>query len=143
MEPLASPLHVPVLPSPLVSRCVDFVHAAALALYLAAFPSGVSATVLAGGVCLSWFIEYRNRRSLRRTVSAVLLGSDDGWSVVSPAGEIRSARLLPGTFVTAWLVVLRLKPRGQAALHVVLCRDNTLPDPFRRLRVRLQIPLSG
>lgn len=53
------------------------------------------------------------------------------------AGEV-SCRLLPGSFVHTWLIVLRLRDERGRRFPLVIWPDAAHVDDLRRLRVRLQ-----
>jgi len=53
------------------------------------------------------------------------------------AGEV-SCRLLPGSFVHIWLIVLRLRDERGRRFPLVIWPDAAYGDDLRRLRVRLQ-----
>lgn len=68
----------------------------------------------------------------------ITLDIEEGtWEVVGPSGIV-SATLQTSTVVTQWFVSLHLKAEGKR-LAILIFRDATDPDSFRRLRVYLRI----
>ena len=61
------------------------------------------------------------------------------WELVNRDGASRPARLLPGTYVHPWLVVLRFLTEDGRTSAVVLPRDSLDADSHRRLRVQLTL----
>lgn len=143
MEPLASPIRIPIFPSPSIAKLVYGGHVLIALTFILVFPLNAYSIAAAFGVCLSLIIQHVSRRDLAARVDAIVLRSNGQWRVVSRRGEILKARLSGTTFVSPWLVILTLKPHGQRSAHIVLGRDNTMPDSFRRLRVRLRVPMGS
>jgi hypothetical protein len=61
------------------------------------------------------------------------------WELFNRDGASRPARLLPGSYVHPWLVVLRFLTEDGHKSAVVLPRDSLDPDSHRRLRVQLTL----
>lgn len=142
MDQLASPVRLRIRPSASVTTLVYGGHVLILISFLVIFPLGLGSIAGVLGVVLSLVIQVYDRRKLEAHIDAILLGSSGEWSVAKHDGEIVPARLTREAFISPWLVVLRLTPRGERSAHIVLARDNTDRDSFRRLRVRLRIPLE-
>lgn len=142
MEPLASPIHIPLIPSKAAANLIYGGHLFLAFVLLTAFP--LSLTTIAATACigLSACVQYLSRAELAARLDAILLGSNGQWSVLTRAGEIVPARTSGSPFVSSWFLVLSLKPRGQHRAHIVLAHDNTQPDALRRLRVRLRVPMT-
>lgn len=143
MEPLASPIQIDVRSLPRFDCAVDVVHACVFVLLLAYFPISAPSVVAALGVVASWIIQFRRRLDLNRRLQALLLRSDGNWSLISPAGEIVSAELIGSPFVSVAVIIVTLKPQGQADLRIILSAANTTPRALRRLRVRLLLPMDS
>ncbi len=142
MEPFASPIQIPIVRSVTASWLVYGGHILIVLILLAAFRLSEYSIAAVVGVFISLGIQYSSQLDLVKRVDSVLLRSDDQWSVLTHQREILAARLIGTTFVSQWLVILWLKPRGQRIIHIVLARDNTDRDAFRRLSVRLRVPMS-
>lgn len=141
MEPLASPIHVPIVSSAIVTKLVYGSHLVIALILITAFPQTIYSQVAVLGVGVSLLVQHVDRVDLGARVHAIVLYSNDRWSVVTRQGEVVPARLAGTVFVSPWLVILHLKPHGQRTVHVVLTRDNTQPDTLRRLTVRLRLPM--
>ncbi len=142
MEPFASPIHIPIFASRTVRRTVLGGHLLAASAFLSALPLDLYSIGASLCVLLSLAIQVRSDGDLVRRVHTILLRSDDNWSIVTHHGEILKASLLGGAFVSRWMVILWLKPHGQKKVRIVLTRENTDEDAFRRLFVRLSLPMS-
>ncbi len=141
MEPLASPLRIPIIHSTSITRLVYGGHVLASLILIIVFPLSNYSVLAVFGVCVSFIVQHLSRTDLASRVEAILLRSNGQWSIITRQGEIEAARTVGRTFVSPWLVILFLKPAGQTANHILLSRDNTNRDTFRRLRVRLRIPM--
>ena len=60
-----------------------------------------------------------------------------GWELFQRDGTGRRARLLPGSYIHPWLVILRFLTEDSCKCAVVLPCDSLDPDSHRRLRVQL------
>ncbi|TDJ64000.1 MAG: hypothetical protein E2O35_09525 [Proteobacteria bacterium] len=141
MEPLASPIKIPIVTSPMVNRLLYGGHLLAAFIIFAAFPLSIYSGGAIIGVGVSLVIQHLDRVDLSARVDAILLRSNDRWSIITRHGEIVTARLAGSVFVSPWLVVLQLKPQGMRIVHIVLTRDNTQRQSLRRLIVRLRVPM--
>lgn len=142
MEPFASPIHIPIVLPTTVQRLVFGGHLLCAAIFLSALPLNAYSIAAVCCVLLSLGIQHWSDVDLVTRVYAVLLRSDDQWCVVTHDGEILATNLTGSTFVSPWLVIVSLKPRGQRKVRIVLTRENTNKDAFRRLFVRLTVPMS-
>ena len=142
MEPFASPIHIPIIVSRTVRRLVRAGHLLVALVFITVLPLNIGSIAVILCVLLSLGIQHWSELDLARRAHAILLRSDDNWSIVTDLGEILPARLLSGTFVSRWMVILSLKPHGQRKVRVVLTPENTDKDAFRRLFVRLTLPMS-
>ncbi len=61
----------------------------------------------------------------------------DRWWLHLASGEVRAARLLPSTYVSNWLILLRLRA-GLRGYSVPLLPTSHNGEALRRLRVRLR-----
>lgn len=143
MEPFASPIQIPVARDCVLDAWLVAAHLCTFGIVIWIFPPGLHSTVIALAVAASLLNLKRSAAQLRARASAVLLGADEHWSLVTATGEVRPAQLLSGVFVSPALVIMRLKPIGGSPLHIVLTRSNTPPQTLRRLRVRLRLPMHA
>ena len=141
MDPLASPIHIPVIPSRSIRSVVYSGHLLFLFFLFAGLPLTPNLVVAMFGVVASALIQRISYRRLAQMCSAILLRSDGQWNIIGRDGEIFLADLVGRSFVSPWLVVLRLKPSGLRLAHIVLVADYTDSQSFRRLRVRLRVPM--
>ncbi len=72
----------------------------------------------------------------------LLLNDKDEWYIIDNKAGIHPVALLPESFVHTHLLVLTFK-QGKRKRVVILTTDNTRPETFRRLSVRLRFTLSG
>ncbi len=129
------PLVIPQRRSPGIFTAVSAAHAGAL---LCVLGSAAPMTVrIASTLCLLCSYAWQIRRFLRQSRFSLQLSATGAWRLLHDDGGIEDLRLLPGTYVQSWLVVLRF--RGDSGPYAfVLTRDNTGPDVLRRLGVRLR-----
>jgi hypothetical protein len=141
MEPLASPIHIPVIRSRNLTLAVYAGHAL-LALALGfAFTASVFQFLALAGLFGSLLLHRANQSKLESHASALLLRSSNEWDIITRDGVSIRATRVSGLFVSTSLVVFRLRIPSGVKLHVVLTADNTQRDAFRRLRVRLRMPM--
>lgn len=108
---------------------------AGMALLLSSLPWWLQGT-LGVAWCLSLATAVRDWRQWLRPARVLgLLQRESGWQVVLSDG-VHPAELLPGVFVTPWVMVLRLRSSNKV-LRCVLWPDSTMADDLRRLRVLL------
>ena len=72
----------------------------------------------------------------------LLLNDKDEWYIIDNKAGSCPVALLPESFVHTHLLVLIFK-QGKRKRVVILTTDNTCPEMFRRLSVRLRFTLSG
>ena len=123
-------------------RLVRGGHLLAALVFLTALPLNIYSIAVIFCILLSMGIQHWSDIDLVRRVYAILLRSDDNWSIVTQHGEILTASLLGGTFVSRWMMILSLQPHGQRKVRIVLTPENTDKDAHRRLFVRLTLPMS-
>ncbi len=111
---------------------------AALACAWIALP-GVAFLPVATGIALAWAwhlaqVLQRGRRAVR----VLELGADGGARWQDGSGQWREAEILPGSYVSGWLVVVNLGGSGRHAGPLVLLPDCAGAEELRRLRVWLR-----
>lgn len=138
--PGGQPVEVVLRPSRQLAAWICLVHAAALGALAATRLPDWAVAALAATVLVS-SIHHLRRHATLSAAAAVrrLVWTRDGeWLVTDAEGLASVARLLPGAFVTPWLVVLNLRSGHGARHSVLLTRDNCDAEQLRRLRVRLR-----
>ena len=143
MEPLAAPIHIPIVPSPCLNRSVTVTYFIVIALMLIGLPWKPLSFILIAGVVASLIGQYRARRAIEARIEAVLWRSDGQWMMHTTTGDNLGAELRGGVFVSRWAISFVLKPQRQARVRIVLTQDNTDRDTYRRLCVRFRWPLGG
>lgn len=141
MEPLASPIHIPVVRSRNLNIAVYTGHAFVACTLGFGFSGSVLQLLALCGLLTSLLLHRANQSKLERCARALLLRSSNEWEVIAPDGASSRATRLSGLFISAGLVIFRLRIPNGTKLHVVLTADNTQADAFRRLRVRLRLPM--
>ena len=135
-------LTIALRPSPILALALTLVAATALAcawisLPRAAFPPA------AAGIALTW-AWYVAPALLwgRRAVRAleVTENGDARWQ--DGTGQWNDAAILPGSYVSSWLVVVNLGATGGRSRSLVLLQDCAAAGELRRLRVWLRWRLA-
>ena len=109
------------------------------ALYRSSLP-GLHAGLCAAAVLVYCWWVWPRQISLRHAQSVTGLRFDrHGWHVLRRDGSEAGASLQPDTFVSAFLVVVRLREPGRwLPVSVILPADSASEDALRRLRLRLR-----
>lgn len=71
-------------------------------------------------------------------VESVALGLGDGACEISHRGIAESARVLDGSLVSRYLVILRLRTESGRRIDLPVVRDSVDEETHRRLRVYLR-----
>ena len=85
---------------------------------------------------------YRYIYQLGQPPVELLLNDKDEWYIIDNKAGLCPVTLLPESFVHTHLLVLIFR-QGKCKRVVILTTDNTRPEMFRRLSVRLRFTLSG
>ncbi len=114
-----------------------------LLLFLAlAMPLAIPAllhVVLVSGVAGSFvwhLLRYLPQRQLRQQ-QRLVWQSDGNWQIESSHGQVSAAGLCPDSWLSAWLVILRLRLENGRRISIPILPDSLETDTFRRLRSRL------
>ena len=105
--------------------------------------AGVAFLPVATGIALAWgwhvaqVLQYGTRG-----VRALELGADGGVRWQDGCGEWHEASILPGSYVSGWLVAVNLGGGGRRAYPLVLLPDCAAAEELRRLRVWLRWRLA-
>ena len=135
-------LTIALRPSRILALALTLVAATALAcawisLPRAAFPPA------AAGIALIWVWHVapalqRGKRAVRAL--EVAENGDARWQ--DGSGQWHEAGILPGSYVSNWLVVVNLGAAGGRSRSLVLLQDCAAADELRRLRVWLRWRLA-
>ncbi|QJD60546.1 hypothetical protein HG264_17510 [Pseudomonas sp. gcc21] len=112
---------------------------AVTALYRSDLPALHAGIFAAAVLAYCWWI-WPRQISLQHAHSVTGLRFDSqGWHVLRRDGSEAGASLQPDTFVSAFLVVVRLREPGRwFPVSVILPADSAPEDALRRLRLRLR-----
>ncbi len=116
--------------------------AAALAGAWVSLPAA-ALPLVAAGIALAW--AWHVAQALRRGDSALHvleLDAEGGARCRDGAGQWHEAEILPGSYVSAWLIVVILGAAGRRRRALVLLPDAAASDELRRLRVWLRWRLA-
>ena len=128
------PVAIDVAPSRRLRAALFFAHVVAIAVLLALMLA-LPATALA--IPLLLVSLWRARRL--PPMCCFVLQPDGRLDCGEAGGAERPARVLPGSTVFVWLVVLRYRVEGEARNRVRVVLSDSLPAAdFRRLRVWLR-----
>jgi hypothetical protein len=133
------PLRVELRSSRLLTAAAAAVHA------LAAFsclltPLHPAAQLLLIALLLGhfvWFLRRQVNATIGRAIAVIAWDKRRGWQLRAPSGHWWPASLVLPVFVTARLVIVRLRVPGIGTHSAVIVPDRLGVDAFRRLRVRL------
>ena len=98
---------------------------------------------LAAGILLTWY--WYCAQALQRGSSALRtleLSSGGGARCEEGSGRWFEAEILPGSYVSSWLIVLSLGARGASRRSLMLLPDAADAEELRRLRVWLRWRLT-
>jgi hypothetical protein len=108
-----------------------------ISLPRAAFPPAAT------GIALAWIWHVALALQLSRRAVRTLEVTEDGdarWQ--DGSGQWKEAGILPGSYVSNWLVVVNLGATGRRGRSLVLLRDCAAEGELRRLRVWLRWRLA-
>lgn len=136
----AAPLTLNLRPSGLAAGIVSFVHLGALCSILfiplfALFKIILSILVLASLWGVYRWVLLKTSASIKQ----IVWGTDNNWILIQKNGEKRAAKLLPSTYVHAWMTILNFNAECFRSCSVVLLPGAIDPHEWRRLRVRLRL----
>lgn len=139
-----SPLIINIKVSRLLGLVLIASHmGAALLAALLPWPVWVQ-TALVGGIAASAIHGVR-RHAWRRGPGAVTgleIDTDGDYFVRRDAGDWLACRYVE-SFLSLWLVIVRLIPEGRRRpVNILLARDAVEPNAFRELRARLHFQVA-
>lgn len=133
-------LDLQLRPSLRMVQAMLALHLIAIVLVFLAAPAKSAGLLLSFLILISWL---RLRRPAAAGYGAGALrrliwhADDDGWRVETSAGQASDARLLPGSVVWSWLIVLNFRLASGARRSRLLLGDEADAEQLRRLRARL------
>lgn len=133
-------------PSRLVARFVTGLAAAALACVLLSGVGPGWAVPACAAIVLAAVAALRREahREGPGSVHRFTVDLEGRVEAVGASGAARTGRLVPGSFVAPWLVIVRWRPEGAWFPRTVLVPpDAVAPDAHRRLRVLLRWGRAG
>jgi toxin CptA len=135
---LTQNLAVALRPSRILALALTLVAGAALASAAISLP-GMALLPVAAGIALAlvWHIPEALQRG-ERAVAALALDAEGGARWQDRSGRWHEAEILPGSYVSGWLVVLNLAEDGRRSRSLVLLPDSAAAEELRRLRVWLR-----
>lgn len=142
--PFPGEVRLPLGPSRLIAAVVIASHAlAAVSLLLipVAVPLGWGAVILIGLSLIRRLRQDAWRVSQGACLSVDVHG-EGRIRLVFGDGSRAVGKMLPGSYASPWLVILRYRPEGKWGWrHCVVPRDATVGEAHRVLRVLLRHPL--
>ena len=139
---LSQSLTVSLRPSRVLALALTVMAAAAFACAWVSLPRLALAPV-AAGIALGWI--WHVAQAMQRSRSALRtleLNAKGGARCEDARGEWREAEILPGSYVSSWLVVVALGAGGRRWRSLVLLPDAATAEDLRRLRVWLRWRLA-
>ena len=136
--PEARSLRVDLKPSLLLAGALALAHALALTAAAVSL-HGWALVLVAAGVILSGTASIAKAlHATRATVQAIELRDDGRAAWLDRAGRWHETRMGEPHFVSSWLVVVTLGADARGSRRVVLPRDGSDRESFRRLLVWLR-----
>ena len=135
-------LTVSLRPSRVLALALTLVAAAALVCAWISLP-GLAFPPVAAGVALAW--AWHLAQALQRGKSATRtleLNAQGGARCQDGLGLWHDAKILPGSYVSGWLIVLILGASDRRRRSLVLLPDAAAAEDLRRLRVWLRWRLA-
>ena len=131
-------LTVSLKPSRVLALALTLMAGAALACAWISLP-GLAFVPVAAGISLAWAAHVA--RALRRgkgAAHALELGEEGLARWCDGAGRWRETEILPGSYASDWLVVVKLGGSAWRGRSLVLLPDSAAAEELRRLRVWLR-----
>ena len=136
----ATPLHLDMKPSRVLTLAVGAMHVLAFALAVSG-PDAAWQRVGLGLLVTGSWLHLRARHPLwpnAARITRLVWGRDASWEV-GRSDRVESARLGREAVVTPYLVIVALELESGRRLHLPILPDMLDRDTFRRLRVRLRL----
>lgn len=137
--PFDATIDLALRPSVRALTWLFWLHAAVLALALAAVPPGAPMVALAAATGASWFWTRRHPAFGHgpRALSRLTWHADGSWQVGAAAGKPAAAELLGDSLVHDALLVLNFRLEDGRRRSRALLGDEADEETLRRLRARL------
>jgi hypothetical protein len=96
-------------------------------------------TPVAAGIALGWVWHVAQTMKWSRSASRILeLSAKGGARCEDGRGQWHEVEILPGSYVSSWLIVVVLGANGRRWRSLVLLPDAAAADELRRLRAWLR-----
>ncbi|MGQ0697791.1 MAG: protein YgfX [Panacagrimonas sp.] len=131
-------------PSSRAHHVLFWLHALPLVLLPIAMESSPIMLCVAAGIGLSW-VWLRRHPAFGygpRALLRIACDAEARWSAQSRDGKRLDVELLGDSYVQSWIIVLNFRDANGRRRTRVLLGDETTPEAFRRLRVRLAAGIS-
>lgn len=135
---MSDKLTISLRPSGLLALALTLIAAAALACAWISLP-GLAFVPVAAGVSLAWAAHVAQALQRGKGAARALELGEQGlarWR--DGAGHWRETEILPGSYASDWLVVVKLGGSAWRGRSVVLLPDSAAAEELRRLRVWLR-----
>ncbi len=135
-------LIVSLRPSRILALALTVAAAAALASAWISLPTPAFLPV-AAGIGLAWGWNFAQALQRGKTGLRTLeLDVEGGFRWQDAWGRWHEAEILPGSYVSGWLIVVILRASGQRRRSLVLLPDTAATEELRRLRAWLRWRLA-
>lgn len=94
------------------------------------------------GIVLAWGWHLAHTLQEKSALRTLELNAAGGARFQDGLGQWQEARVLPGSYVSGWLIVVNLGKGGKRGRSLVLLPDSAAAEELRRLRVWLRWRLS-
>lgn len=132
-----------IRPSPILALALTAMAAAALACSWISLPLPAFLPAAAGIASAWWWHLAAALQRRRDAILAVELETDGTLGLQNRLGQWSQAGILPGGYVSTWLIVLSLAAEGGGRRSLVLLPDSAAKEDLRRLRVWLRWRLES
>lgn len=137
----ATPLHLDVVPSRIVTVYIVVVHVlCTVCVLLLPVPLFSKPLLLILFVASAVYYLLKVRMKLGQCINRLVWTEGNDWMLGSIDGQVQAASLLGNTYVHPLMTVLLFSTENSwRSRPVILLPDNTPKQGFRRLRVRLKL----
>ncbi|MFH1602414.1 MAG: protein YgfX [Pseudomonadota bacterium] len=135
---MSQTLTLSIRPSRILALVLTLMAGTALAAAWSSLPE-LAIVPIAAGILLAlvWHIPDALHRGARG-VRALELGAEGDARWQDGSGRWHEGKIMPSSYVSAWLVVVNLDGNARAARALVLLPDSAAAEDLRRLRVWLR-----
>jgi hypothetical protein len=135
------PLHIEPRVSVQLSVALLFIHGLALiAVFSLSEPVWVYFT-LVSLVLMNFYMTFNTHVLGRgkRAILSMIWDENGDWVVTSNDGQPVQAKLLPGSFVHVYLMILSFRLENHQRRNVLILPDALHPNTYRKLLARMRI----